>query len=65
MDKQNDIEVLTKQQLADLLQVGLETVNYFVYTKQIPRFRCGREYRFVKADIIKWIQKRTENVSDS
>ena len=50
--------ILNKQELADFLKVELNTVNYYLYSKQIPRFKCGREYRFLRSEIIKWISKK-------
>jgi excisionase family DNA binding protein len=53
-------EVLNKAGLAALLKVELKTINYLVYTKQIPRFKCGREYRFLRSEILRWIRRKTE-----
>ncbi|MFC1496696.1 helix-turn-helix domain-containing protein [Candidatus Margulisiibacteriota bacterium] len=50
--------VLNKQELADFLKVELKTINYYLYSKQIPRFKCGREYRFLKSEIMKWINNK-------
>ena len=50
--------ILNKQELADFLKVELRTVNYYLYSKQIPRFKCGREYRFLKSEIMKWVNKK-------
>ncbi|KAF0134054.1 MAG: hypothetical protein FD145_908 [Candidatus Saganbacteria bacterium] len=53
-------EILTKQELAEFLRVELKTVNYLVYSKQIPRFKCGREYRFLRSEIMRWIMGRMD-----
>jgi excisionase family DNA binding protein len=51
-------EILTKEDVAKFLKVDIRTVRYFLYTKQIPAFRCGRGYRFLKSEIIKWVKQR-------
>ena len=50
--------IFNKQELADFLKVELKTINYYLYSKQIPRFKCGREYRFLKSEIMKWVNKK-------
>lgn len=55
---QNMEEIFDKEGLAALLKVEPKTVNYLVYTGQVPRFKCGREYRFLKSEILKWIHRR-------
>ena len=57
----NDDEVMSKQQLADFLKVELKTINYLLYSKQIPCFKVGRGYRFLKSEIMKWIKSRLDN----
>lgn len=51
----DDEEILDKEALAKLLKVEMKTVNHLLYSKQLPRFRCGREYRFVKSQILAWV----------
>ncbi|MCX5751213.1 MAG: helix-turn-helix domain-containing protein [Candidatus Saganbacteria bacterium] len=53
-------EILTKEDVAKFLKVDIRTVRHYLYTKQIPAFRCGKEYRFLKSEIIKWIKQRME-----
>jgi len=52
--------ILDKQSLAEFLKVQLKTINYLVYSKQIPRFKCGREYRFLQSEIMRWIKGRMD-----
>ncbi|MFH1386060.1 MAG: helix-turn-helix domain-containing protein [bacterium] len=53
-------KILNKEELADFLRVPLKTVNYLLYSKQVPRFRCGREYRFLMSEIMRWIRGRMD-----
>lgn len=54
------MEIINKQQLAELLNVNMKTVNYLVYFKKIPRVRIGKEFRFVKEEIEAWVKEKTE-----
>lgn len=58
-----DNEILTKTDLADFLRCEIRTVNHLLYSKQLPRFKVGREYRFLKSEIIKWISSNMERKS--
>jgi excisionase family DNA binding protein len=53
-------EIFDKQELAGFLKVQPRTVNYLLYTKQIPRVKIGREFRFIRSDIEKWLNQRKE-----
>ena len=52
------MDILTKQDLAHYLKVSIQTVTYLLYSKQLPKIKVGREYRFLKSDIDQWIQKQ-------
>lgn len=54
------MNLLNKHQLAEFLQVEPKTVNYLLYSNQIPKVRIGKEYRFVQEDIETWIKARVE-----
>ena len=54
------MEILNKNELAALLRVEIKTINYLLYSRQLPRFKVGREYRFMKTDILRWIKGRSE-----
>lgn len=51
-------EVLTTAQVADLLQVHVKVVGRYVRTRGLPAHRIGREYRFLKSEVIAWIAER-------
>ena len=52
------MDILTKQDLVHYLKVSIKTVMYLLYSKQLPKIKVGREYRFLKSDIDDWIQKQ-------
>lgn len=56
------MEILNKNELASYLNVGIKTVRYLLYSKQIPKIKIGREYRFLKADIDRWIDSQRQAV---
>ncbi|MBT5856491.1 helix-turn-helix domain-containing protein [bacterium] len=56
------MELLTKQELANYLKVRVKTVCYLLYSKQLPKIKVGREYRFIKTDIDKWIASQRQEV---
>ncbi len=51
---------LTLEQIADMLQVSVETVRSYIKHKKnpLPAYRLGREYRVDKKEFDIWMQKR-------
>ena len=56
------MEILNKSDLAEYLKVPVKTVYYLLYSKQLPKIKIGKEYRFLKSDIDTWIQKQRQGV---
>ena len=56
------MDILTKQDLAHYLKVSIQTVTYLLYSKQLPKIKVGRDYRFLKSDIDQWIQKQSQSI---
>jgi excisionase family DNA binding protein len=53
------IEVLKRQEVADLFKLPIRTVDYLVATDQIPFSRIGkRAVRFSKQRLEEWFQER-------
>jgi len=50
-------DVVTLQQLAEFLQVSEQTVRRFVKAGKIKAFKLGKDWRFYKTDIEKWIEE--------
>lgn len=51
----SDIEVMTAQEVADLLRVSRWSVYEMVKRHDIPFFKIGRSVRFNRADIVEWM----------
>ena len=51
-------DVITKQELADLLKVEVKTIKWLVTSRQIPCFKAGKEVRFFRSQIEAWAKAR-------
>lgn len=49
-------ELLTIDQVADLLQVSPKTVRNWVYRRKIPHRKINGVLRFLRHEITKWIE---------
>jgi len=54
-------EILTIDQTGKFLKVGKSTLYKMARNGKIPASKVGREWRFVKSDIIKWIKRNSNN----
>jgi len=52
------LEWLTLQQIADELQLHIETVREWVRTKRLTAYRVGRDYRVKRTDLDKFLEER-------
>ena len=60
--QQDDIEMLTVEEVAEMMKVNIRTVRAWVLSGELPRIRIGkREYRISKADLRAFIGKRRES----
>jgi excisionase family DNA binding protein len=48
-------EVLTGEQLAELLQVDVKTVRSLAARGQLPGRKIGREWRFSRRAVLDWL----------
>lgn len=54
-------ELLTLQQVAELLEVSTNTVYYWRYQGTGPKgHRVGRQVRYWKRDVLEWLQERAD-----
>jgi excisionase family DNA binding protein len=53
-----DEEILTTQEVADLLKLHPKTVNKLAKSGRVPAYRIGRQWRFRKSEVIKLLQKK-------
>ena len=49
---------LTLEQIAEELQVHIETVRNWVRVKKLPAYKVGRVYRVRRADFEKFLEDR-------
>ena len=52
------MELMTIKHAADLLKVSVATVRKMLRRGELPSLRVGRQIRFVRADIERWIRLR-------
>lgn len=52
--------VYNSQEVAALLDIGLNKVYELLYSKQIPSIRVGRKYMIPKHALEKWLEKSIE-----
>jgi excisionase family DNA binding protein len=52
-------EVLTAEQVAEMLEVHVRTVAKLVVRDSLPAHRLGREYRFNRAEVLAWLEGRS------
>lgn len=48
-------EVMTREQVAKLLQVHADVVGRYVKTKGLPGRKMGGEWRFVRGEVLRWL----------
>ncbi len=58
------MEWLTLQQIADELQLHIETVRDWVRTKRLTAYRVGRDYRVKRTDLDEFLEKRRTKPDD-
>lgn len=48
-------EIMTRYQVAELLQVHPNVVGRYVKTKGLPARKVGNEWRFVRSEVLSWL----------
>jgi excisionase family DNA binding protein len=51
-------EIMDVRELADYLRIGKSKIYELIRTKRIPASKIGRQYRFSKEVIDKWLKER-------
>jgi excisionase family DNA binding protein len=60
-DKQGDLNMdkwLTLEQIAEYLQMSTSSIYKMAQAKKIPSYKVGRQWRFKKEEIDKWVEKK-------
>lgn len=59
-EKSEGEEIMTVKQLAQFLGLDINIIYAKCAKNDIPHFRIGKQYRFKKQDILKWIKTQKE-----
>jgi excisionase family DNA binding protein len=49
-------DVMTREQVADMLQVHIAVVSRYVKKKGLPAVKIGRDWRFRRGDVLAWME---------
>ena len=60
----SELQVLTVQQTAEILQCRPATVYYLIREDDLPAFRVGRMYRLSRIALEEWIRERSRPEND-
>lgn len=52
----NEEKLLTKEDIADFLNVSIKKIDRLVSMEEIPFFKIGRNVRFSKGRVLTWIR---------
>lgn len=56
-------ELLTAQEASKYLKVSTRTLYRHIREHQIPALKLGREWRFIKSELDKWLMKKVQESS--
>lgn len=56
-------EVLTVKEASAYLKIAEKTLYRFIRQKRLPAFKLGREWRFKKSLLDRWLEKRIKEAS--
>jgi excisionase family DNA binding protein len=63
MSKTSSDEVLTSKEASKYLKIAPRTLYRHIREHNIPAFKLGREWRFVKSELDKWLIKQVNELS--
>lgn len=58
MAKEPKSELMTAEETCRYLKITQRTLYRYLRNHQIPAFKLGKEWRFVRSDLEKWIRER-------
>jgi excisionase family DNA binding protein len=59
MAKESKSELMTAVETCRYLKITQRTLYRYLQNHQIPAFKLGKEWRFVRSDLEQWIRDRT------
>ena len=54
----NEIETLTVDQVAKILQVSSYQIRKLARENRLPAYRVGNRWRFLKQDVVEWLMRQ-------
>ncbi|HKC95489.1 MAG TPA: helix-turn-helix domain-containing protein [Nitrospira sp.] len=61
MAKQPKSEIMTAEETCRYLKITQRTLYRYLRNRQIPAFKLGKEWRFVRSDLEQWIRDRIQS----
>ncbi len=58
-------ELMTVAETCLYLKITTRTLYRYIQNRQIPAFKLGKEWRFVRSDLEQWIRDRTRTAFPS
>ncbi len=52
-------ELMTAEETCGYLKITTRTLYRYLQSHQLPAFKLGKEWRFVRSDLEQWIRDRT------
>jgi len=49
-------EILTPEQVCELLHISLPTLRKWIMDDKIPYHKAGRQLRFLRSEILEWLK---------
>ena len=59
MAREPKSELMTAEETCRYLKITSRTLYRYLRNHQIPAFKLGKEWRFVRSDLERWIRDRT------
>jgi excisionase family DNA binding protein len=59
MAREPKSELMTAEETCRYLKITPRTLYRYLRNRQIPAFKLGKEWRFVRSDLEQWIRNRT------
>lgn len=61
MAKEPKSEIMTAEETCRYLKITPRTLYRYLRSRQIPAFKLGKEWRFVRSDLEQWIRDRVKS----
>jgi len=58
-------DLMTATETCRYLKITQRTLYRYLRSRQIPAFKLGKEWRFVRSDLEQWIRDRTKTAVNS